>query len=432
MQGPLIIFTLLCALLLAAFAGSCANASARTHARGTNHHLANADRFNSLAEVTSALREAGLESSNLIVGIDFTASNSSREQSARTFGGRPLHTLLPAGENLYEQALGVIARTLESFDEDGEIPAFGFGCTRTHGDSVFSFLPNASPCQGLAGVKRTYRAVAPLVKQSGPTSFGPIIRKAIEIVRETRAYHILVVLADGQITRSKDTPASELSPFEEDTISAIVEASHFPLSIVVIGIGDGPWETMEEFDDKLPARAFDNFQFVDFEGSRQSALALAPRAEPARTAFVESMFARDALMEIPSQFTAVARHVGRASNRDALPAVRTMGPPSGAPSPAAVAATGRAASPASPPAPVHAAPTASVPSAAHPARGGASPAREGAPSSECTICLERPVNAALIPCGHTLCSVDAENLRSRGAPCPLCRARVTGVQRVFL
>ncbi|GFP84991.1 E3 ubiquitin-protein ligase rglg2 [Phtheirospermum japonicum] len=34
-----------------------------------------ADNYNSLEEVTEALARAGLESSNLIVGIDFTKSN---------------------------------------------------------------------------------------------------------------------------------------------------------------------------------------------------------------------------------------------------------------------------------------------------------------------------------------------------------------------
>lgn len=41
---------------------------------------------------------------------------------------------------------------------------------------------------------------------------------------------------------------------ERDTVRAIQDASNYPLSIIMIGVGEGPWDTCRVFDNRLPGR----------------------------------------------------------------------------------------------------------------------------------------------------------------------------------
>lgn len=238
----------------------------------------NRDRFSNLKELGDALVEAGLKGCSLIFGIDYTMSN--KVQGEKTFDGRSLHEISDDCLNPYQEVISILGETLQPLDSDGLIPAYGFGDYETKGDKIFS-LKDYGLCEGFREVLHAYNKITPTIKLYRPTNFAPLIRKAIEIVKASKKYHILVIAADGQVTS------------EEDTVQAIVEASEYPLSIICIGVGDGPWGMMKEFDEKLPKRNFDNFQFVNF-------YEVMCRARNRQTAF-----ALHALMEIPDQYHAI-------------------------------------------------------------------------------------------------------------------------------
>lgn len=238
------------------------------------------DHFHTFREVSRACKRAGLEACNLIIGVDFTASNE--WQGRKTFGGNNLHKIIPGKVyNPYQKVISILGETLEPFDDDRLIPAYGFGDTTTLGHSVFPFITDEKQCFGFMEVLDRYNFLAKKVTLSGPTNFAPLIHKAIDIVKTKGTFHILIIIADGQVNE------------EAPTVEAIVEASNYPLSIVVVGVGDGPWDTMEEFDNQLPKRKFDNFQFVNYH--RVISKSKSP----------DTTFALHALMEIPDQYKTI-------------------------------------------------------------------------------------------------------------------------------
>ncbi|CAI5527970.1 unnamed protein product [Closterium sp. Naga37s-1] len=394
------------------------------------------DTFRSIAQVQEKLREVGLESSNLIVAVDFTKSNE--WTGKQSFNGRSLHAIAPGAVNPYEQAIDIIGQTLSAFDEDNLIPCYGFGDVTTHDKAVFAFNEGQRPCNGFEEALQRYRAIAPLVQLSGPTSFAPAIEAAVRAVEESGGqYHVLLIIADGQVTRSVDTPPGVFSRQEQATVDAIVAASNYALSIVMVGVGDGPWDMMEEFDDALPQRNFDNFQFVNF--TRVMASSRAPEQRAA-------LFALSALMEVPLQYHActelglLGRPMGRmppSAPKEPPPRVR-----------AADTAATRAASLAAANLPPHLNPNnlsqpnfnpgtapnpfgnlmestpaysyGAGPSTAAADSASGSGGAAGGGGTECPVCLMYPKNTAF-QCGHQTC----EECGKQMSNCPICRAPVT-------
>lgn len=252
------------------------------------------DKYSKYDIVSEALQEAGFCPCNTIIGIDFTASNE--WQGKRSFSKTCLHKLNGSKiYNPYQKVLNIIGKTLSFISKDKLIYSYGFGDETTKDESVFPLRRDGSPFTDYLQVIEAYNEAAKTVKLSGPTNFAPIINKAIELCQTSNQYHVLVLIVDGQVS----------SGCEKQTVEAIVRASDHPLSIIAIGIGDGPFGTMFEYDDGLPLRKFDNLQFVNFHRTVTKSKH-------------EAAFALHALMEVPDQYKAVQQlgHLGPVSNNN--------------------------------------------------------------------------------------------------------------------
>ncbi|KAG5527757.1 hypothetical protein RHGRI_028637 [Rhododendron griersonianum] len=320
---------------------------------------------------------------------------------SRSFNHRSLHHI-GSGLNPYEQAISIIGKTLSAFDKDNLIPCFGFGDASTHDQEVFSFDPEERYCNEFEEVLRRYREIVPHLKLLGPTSFALVIEMAMSIVEESGGqYHVLLI-----VTRSVDTAHGKVSPQEQNTIDAIIKASEYPLSIILVGVGDGPWDTMREFDDNIPCRAFDNFQFVNFTEI------MSKNVDPLRK---QTEFALSALMEIPSQYKAtlelsiLGRRTGNAPKRVPLPPPRY-----------GVASTGNSSKPYN----------SSSFQKSTPPYQGYDMATGTAPYSSvdqvCPICLTNLKDMAFA-CGHQTCRDYGEHVSS----CPICHAPIKTRIRLY-
>ena len=124
----------------------------------------------------------------------------------------------------------------------------------------------------------------------------PAVRKAVELSRASGARELTICL----VITSSEVEARIA------TEAALKDASKHPVAIVVVGVGDGPFDDMARLDDDVGSRLFDNLKFVELEKVR---------AECERTgdALAQSL-ALACLSEIPKAVAACERlgYIGKA------------------------------------------------------------------------------------------------------------------------
>ncbi|XP_017365632.2 copine-4 [Cebus imitator] len=177
------------------------------------------------------------------VAIDFTASNGDPRNSCS------LHYIHPYQPNEYLKALVAVGEICQDYDSDKMFPAFGFGArippeyTVSH-DFAINFNEDNPECAGKAqhGKKP--------VSQSFPShlshcSFSSLVSHVSYNCLQQRSrlsgstlqqYFILLILTDGVITDMADTR------------EAIVHASHLPMSVIIVGVGNADFSDMQMLD----------------------------------------------------------------------------------------------------------------------------------------------------------------------------------------
>ncbi|XP_060916296.1 copine-4 [Labrus mixtus] len=95
---------------------------------------------------------------------------------------------------------------------------------------------------GIQGVVEAYQNCLPKIQLYGPTNIAPIIQKVASSAseemhtKEAMEYFILLILTDGVITDMADTR------------EAIVHASHLPMSVIIVGVGNADFTDMQILD----------------------------------------------------------------------------------------------------------------------------------------------------------------------------------------
>jgi len=233
---------------------------------------------------------------NLEIAIDYTKSNGDPNDP------KSKHYLNPYKLNDYEIAIKKCGEVLAPYDADQLFPVYGFGgipfCLNGQPNNQVSHCFNINFMEngeifGIDNILKKYRESFNGVELSGNTKFSFILKKVINNIKydlkhrkKENHYYILLILTDGVINDMQETK------------DLIVEASHLPLSIVIVGIGNEDFTNMENldgdenslFDSRGEKRKRDIVQFIQFNKFKKN-----------ESLNIGTDFAEEVLKEIPRQ-----------------------------------------------------------------------------------------------------------------------------------
>jgi len=163
------------------------------------------------------------------------------DSNGTVFGYNPN---IPGHLNEYALAIRAVGDIIQDYDTDKLFPVWGFGARLPPNQQIshrfaVNFNPADPNCHRVEGCLEAYQRCVRSVRLWGPTNFSPIIRGFVEDAKQDlsgRQYWVLLMITDGII--------SDMEP----TKKAIVEAAKYPVSIIIVGVGDANFDNMDVLD----------------------------------------------------------------------------------------------------------------------------------------------------------------------------------------
>ena len=173
------------------------------------------------------------------IAIDCTGSNGEIKSPSS------LHHLGYGTENQYAKNIRKIGEVIAQYDSDQRYAVYGFGAkVPMLGHGVHHAFPmnmnlDDPTVAGVKGIIDAYTSGIQKITLNGPTILGDILNLTENKVRQfsnPHNYHILLIFTDGQV--------NDL----EECIAKVIELSMLPVSVIIIGLGNGPFDGMEVLD----------------------------------------------------------------------------------------------------------------------------------------------------------------------------------------
>jgi len=246
---------------------------------------------------------------NLAVAVDLTDSNGLAACPTS------LHHLRENnGENAYTTAIHTVGEILQDYNFDKRIMGLGFGakmggavshCFPLNGDARNPY------CKGVEGLVNSYMDCLNKVSPAEPTCYSPVLRYAAQDAMRSSnevEYTVILLITDGGVTDFQETK------------HALVQMSKLPISVVLVGVGDGDMSALDQLDsDKARLSCGDEqaerdiVQFVELSKYIDPSSYHHEHYEP------RHRLARAVLQEIPRQVTEYMRKKGIAPRIPDIP-----------------------------------------------------------------------------------------------------------------